>query len=176
MLQNIAVQVSLVGVALITAAYLFVYLRSGSSEDFTAVKRRMYRIRAVWFVVLAGVLGIAAAVTLPAMPYGPTHGGADGPAVTVNARGYQWYWELDREEVPVGEEVAFRVTAGDVNHGFGIYDEDDRMIAQTQAMPGHVNVLRHTFSEAGTYTVLCLEYCGIAHHVMAARFDAVNNQ
>jgi cytochrome c oxidase subunit 2 len=43
-----------------------------------------------------------------------------------------------------------------------------RIVAQTQAMPGYTNVLRYTFTEAGTYRVLCLEYCGAAHHVMAA--------
>jgi cytochrome c oxidase subunit 2 len=26
--------------------------------------------------------------------------------------------------------------------------------------------LIHTFTEPGTYTVRCLEYCGIAHHAM----------
>jgi len=29
-------------------------------------------------------------------------------------------------------------------------------------------VLRYTFKEPGTYRVLCLEYCGVAHHEMTA--------
>jgi heme/copper-type cytochrome/quinol oxidase subunit 2 len=27
-------------------------------------------------------------------------------------------------------------------------------------------VLRYTFTEPGVYQVLCLEYCGLAHHEM----------
>ena len=66
--------------------------------------------------------------------------------------------------------VECRITAEDVNHGFAIYDPSMRIIAQAQAMPGYVNVLRHTFSEPGTYKILCLEYCGLSHHEMAAEF------
>jgi cytochrome c oxidase subunit 2 len=35
-------------------------------------------------------------------------------------------------------------------------------------MPGYINVLRYTFNEPGVYRVLCLEYCGVAHHEMTA--------
>jgi cytochrome c oxidase subunit 2 len=38
--------------------------------------------------------------------------------------------------------------------------------SQTQAMPGYMNRLRVTFDQPGTYTVLCLEFCGMAHHRM----------
>jgi cytochrome c oxidase subunit 2 len=43
-----------------------------------------------------------------------------------------------------------------------------RIVAQTQAMPGYTNILRYTFSQPGTYQVLCLEFCGLAHHDMKA--------
>lgn len=174
MLQSAAWQISLSGIALVTAAYLFVYLRSGDPAEFGPVKRRMYRIRTAWFVVLLAISAVAAAITLPGMPYGATHGTpADTPPVTIDVRGHQWYWEMDRNRVPAGREVAFRVTAADVNHGFAIYAPDETIVAQTQAMPGHVNVLEHTFSEPGTYTIRCLEYCGIAHHVMTTRLEVV---
>ena len=39
-------------------------------------------------------------------------------------------------------------------------------MAQTQAMPGYMNRLRVTFDQPGTYTVLCLEFCGMSHHRM----------
>ena len=86
----------------------------------------------------------------------------------VNATGAQWYWDLDREEVVAGQPVEFRVTSTDVNHGFGLYDGAGRLVAQTQAMPGYVNRLNHVFEMPGTYRVLCLEYCGLAHHDMKA--------
>jgi len=38
-------------------------------------------------------------------------------------------------------------------------------------MPGYVNRLRVHFERAGTYTVLCLEYCGMGHHRMRGVVD-----
>jgi len=38
----------------------------------------------------------------------------------------------------------------------------------SEPMPGYINKLRYTFTTPGTYRVLCLEYCGVAHHEMAA--------
>jgi cytochrome c oxidase subunit 2 len=34
-------------------------------------------------------------------------------------------------------------------------------------MPGYVNKVYYTFSKAGAYKIVCLEYCGLGHHVMA---------
>jgi cytochrome c oxidase subunit 2 len=35
-------------------------------------------------------------------------------------------------------------------------------------MPGYTNRLQVRFDQPGKYEILCLEYCGVAHHVMAA--------
>ena len=64
------------------------------------------------------------------------------------------------------QSVRFDVTSADVNHGFGIYTREGRLVAQTQAMPGYVNRLRLQFDRPGTYRVMCLEFCGLSHHVM----------
>lgn len=73
-------------------------------------------------------------------------------------------------ELSANELVEFRVTSLDVNHGFAIYNEANRLITQTQAMPGYVNRLRYKFEEPGSYEILCLEYCGMAHQVMRSSF------
>jgi len=174
MYQAIAWQISVIGVLAIALVFLFVFLRSGEAVEYAPVQRRFYRIRTVWFIVLL-VLGVwLSAETLPHLPYAATHGRAGAePAVTVDVTGHQWYWEMDPRELPAGRRVAFRVTAADVNHGFAIYNEDSQVVAQTQAMPGYVNELRHTFREPGTYTVMCLEYCGLAHHRMITTFQVV---
>lgn len=165
--QDIAWQVTLYGVALIAAVFLLVYLRSGDPAEFGPVKARLYRIRTVWFVGLVIVGTWLSVETLGNLPYAATHGRAEGPAaVTVEVTGHQWYWDMSRTEVPAGKRVAFRVTSADVNHGFAIYNADQEVVAQTQAMPDYTNVLRHTFREPGTYKVMCLEYCGLAHHNM----------
>lgn len=168
-MQEIAWEITLGGVALIAAVYLAVWLRSGTAEDFGAVKRRLYRMRPVWFVLLVAAGTWASAATLGDLPYAATHGAAERPAeVTVSVTGHQWYWQIGRTELPANTPVAFEVTAADVNHSFAIYDDDGRVVAQTQAMPGYTNVLRHTFETPGTYRVRCLEYCGLAHHNMAS--------
>ena len=78
-------------------------------------------------------------------------------------------WEEDYSPtvtVPAGTLIEFRVTTLDVNHGFSLYAPDGHLVAQTQAMPGYLNRLRVTLDEPGTYTVLCLEFCGMGHHRM----------
>ena len=98
------------------------------------------------------------------------------PARKIEAVGWMWAWDFQVDgasaslplEVPARELVEFAVTSKDVNHGFGIYDLQGRLIAQTQAMPGYVNHLRVRFEKPGTYHVLCLEYCGVGHTVMMA--------
>ena len=84
----------------------------------------------------------------------------------MNVTGHQWFWEFEPKTVRAGSPVIFNVHAGDVNHGMGIYDSDKRLLFQVQAMPGYVNRVEHTFEKPGTYQILCMEFCGIAHHVM----------
>lgn len=40
-------------------------------------------------------------------------------------------------------------------------------------MPGYTNKLVHTFTEPGTYQVMCLEYCGVGHTPMTAEIEVV---
>jgi cytochrome c oxidase subunit 2 len=137
------------------------------------------RLRGLFLATLSGILVIFFALTLPGLPY-PT--AAQTPNRVVHAVSKQYAWSLtegpgpslagwDREfsptaTVPARTLVEFRVTTLDVNHGFSLYAPDGRLVAQTQAMPGYLNRLRVTFDEPGTYTVLCLEFCGMSHHRM----------
>jgi cytochrome c oxidase subunit 2 len=67
--------------------------------------------------------------------------------------------------------VEFEVSSKDVNHNFAIYNSAGELVAQVQSMPDYTNRLFHTFDAPGHYYVLCLEYCGVAHHAMNAEFD-----
>jgi cytochrome c oxidase subunit 2 len=49
-------------------------------------------------------------------------------------------------------------------------------VTQTQAMPGYVNKLYHTFTKPGKYQILCMEYCGAAHHFMVTEFEVLSNE
>ena len=40
-------------------------------------------------------------------------------------------------------------------------------------MPGKTQDYVYTFRKPGVYHVLCLEYCGVGHHTMAAKLHVV---
>lgn len=172
MYQEAALQISLVLIAALVSAYALVGVRSlKREEDYTPLQKRAYRIRALLFWALLVVVTPVMLYTLVDLPYAATHGQArEDAAQVVEAVGYQWYWTLSTDQIPLGKPVEFRVTSADVNHGFGIYDQNMQIVAQTMAMPGYTNKLRHTFTQPGTYKVLCLEYCGLVHHNMIAEF------
>lgn len=93
--------------------------------------------------------------------------------VQFNATGGSWYWEIDTYEVPLGKTVVFNLTTVDVNHGFGVVDEEGTLLFQTQAMPGYVNKVKYVFDTPGTYRVVCMEFCGIGHHAMTNEFEVL---
>ncbi len=170
--QSLVWYVTLAAIALVAAAFLYVVAQAGTVAPYERVQHKAYGIRR-WFFWALVVLGIGTAyATLAEFPIPDQH--APRPnAQAVDVIGRQWYWELSTRQFTVGIPVEFRVTAGDVNHGFGIYDGAGRLIAQTQAMPGFTNRLVHTFKEPGKYRVLCLEYCGLVHHSMTTEFEVV---
>ena len=67
--------------------------------------------------------------------------------------------------IPRGSRVTFYVTSSDVEHGFSIPATG----VNTMVTPGWVSAVSHTFSDAGTFILVCNEYCGIAHQTMAAK-------
>ena len=69
--------------------------------------------------------------------------------------------------------MIFNVYSKDVNHGMGVADPSGTLLFQTQSMPGYINQVRHVFNEPGTYRVLCMEFCGVAHHDMTDEFTVV---
>jgi cytochrome c oxidase subunit 2 len=159
--------------------FTFVYFsskRAGQSEHGMNNPLR----KRFWFIlILFVILGIFASVTIPRSPYFLF--ADETPAQVIHVSAMQFAFLMSDKaidpknpvgktsiELPAGRLIEFRVTSLDVNHGFGIYDQSDRLIAQTQAMPGYVNRLRWKFKEPGQYTILCLEYCGMAHQVMRA--------
>ncbi len=172
-MQELAWYVTLVVVLIIGAIFVRVVLLSRTAQEHGPVQSTAARVRSwlFWGLVVLGV--IVAAFSLRGLPHLAARAG--GEVQVVNVTGYQWYWDMDEYVVTAGEPVDFRVTSGDVNHGFGIYDPDLRLVAQVQAMPGYVNVLRHTFDQPGIYQIMCLEYCGLAHHDMVEpEFEVVS--
>ncbi|PKL96837.1 MAG: cytochrome C oxidase subunit II [Gammaproteobacteria bacterium HGW-Gammaproteobacteria-8] len=166
MLQSISLLLTLLLVIPIAVVFLLVAFSRPVATDAGALAARSYRLRDRSFWILLAVVTPVLLYTLTLMPYGADAEARD--VQTVDVTGHMWYWKLSQNEFRAGEPVQFRVTSQDVNHGFGIYDEGLTLLAQTQAMPGYTNILEYTFQQPGAYRVMCLEYCGVAHHAMVA--------
>jgi cytochrome c oxidase subunit 2 len=167
-MQNIAWVLSLILMAAVAAVFLWVAAGAGraGADAGAAARAALWRGNLFWAAIVAGV--VITFATLWEWPMAGHAAAAVKPDVVIRATGHQWRWQLDRDTVRVGELVEFEVTATDVNHGMAIYQNKTRMVAQAQAMPGYVNKLQVRFTEPGDYEVLCLEYCGLAHHGMRA--------
>ncbi|GBC82888.1 Cytochrome c oxidase subunit 2 [bacterium HR10] len=172
------------GLAIVVAVVFLLVARSTRrvrEVDYKAAGQA----RKVFFFTLTGVLTAFLGITLPRMPY-PREGVIPDRVVHVVGKQFAFaisetpietdaQWEevssfAPPVRIPVGSLVEFRVTSFDVNHGFSVYSPQGRLLAQTQAMPGYVNRLRLRLNEPGRYTVLCLEFCGSAHHRMRGVF------
>jgi cytochrome c oxidase subunit 2 len=120
-----------------------------------------------WLLVVAAFLVALLAATIWFTPYGKSTP-SDAQVVTVGAQ--QFFWRITPSRVHVGRPVAFVTRSRDVNHGFGIY-RGHELVAQVQVVPGTNATLVHTFRRTGTYTILCLEFCGVGHAAMRATFE-----
>ena len=69
--------------------------------------------------------------------------------------------------VPAGSRVTFYVTSSDVEHGFSIPETG----VNTMVTPGWVSSVSHTFKKPGTYLLVCNEYCGGGHQLMAGKVE-----
>lgn len=93
---------------------------------------------------------------------------ADGRVEAV-VIGSAWRFEPAEIRVPAGVEIVFIATTTDVVHGFNI--EGTRL--NMMLVPGQVSRNTYTFSEPGEYLLICHEYCGLGHHMMAGRVIVV---
>lgn len=164
------------------AALVFIYIYLSSLKvDQTQQGMLNPLKKRFWFLlILFVILGIFTSVTIPKSPYFIFAN--ENPAKVIYVSSMQFSFAMSDEaidpktpagkdiELPINQLVEFRVTSLDVNHGFAIYNPENRLITQTQAMPGYVNRLRHKFNEPGKYTIFCLEYCGMAHQGMRSSF------
>jgi cytochrome c oxidase subunit 2 len=167
-------------VAAAIIVFVFAWVALSTRRSRTVDAGAAGRLRQAFFLGLSAMLVAVLVLTLPRMPY-PAEIGT--PDRIVHVTGKQYAFALTDtpvtsveawEEAPppqvisvkAGSNVEFRVATLDVNHGFTLYAPDGQIVAQTQAMPGYVNRLRVRLDRPGTYTVLCLEYCGMGHHRM----------
>ncbi len=122
-----------------------------------------------WFIIAVICLGILGLSTLAFIPYGDNAAARGQQQVEVV--GQQYAWTISPSTITAGVPVRFAVRASDVNHGFAVYNDDNILLFQIQAVPDHVSHIVYTFKVPGRYQVVCLEFCGFNHHKMLGSFQ-----
>ncbi len=155
----------LVAVGLAVAVVVARSTRARRREADTALLARREK---AWLGVVIVLLAALLLATIFFAPYGAS---APGEKQVVRVTASQFAWAIEPGVVRAGAPVEFQITSVDVNHGFGVYDGRDTLLFQVQVMPGRTQKAVHTFEEQGSYRVLCLEFCGFAHHLMTAQIE-----
>jgi cytochrome c oxidase subunit 2 len=99
---------------------------------------------------------------------------AQGPSVDKEGHvravvvGLMFAWLPQDMTVPADTPVTFRLSSLDVIHGYEIV----RTNGQTMVVPGYVSQFT-TQLPAGEYLVVCNEYCGVGHPMMAGKLHVV---
>ncbi len=130
--------------------------------------RSLARVEGVWIVI---VLALFLAVNIGSIKYMPNFDTAralvrDHNIQQVNVVAHSWYYKISDRKLEVGRPVHFAVTSADTTHGFAVYNPQGRLLFTMMVIPGMKTGLVHTFTEPGTYTIRCLEYCGVGHPYM----------
>lgn len=64
-----------------------------------------------------------------------------------------------------GQTYRLLVSSVDVQHGLSILPDNINF----QVLPGYVSAITLTPKQAGNYTIVCNEYCGVGHHLMVGQ-------
>jgi cytochrome c oxidase subunit 2 len=86
-------------------------------------------------------------------------------SIVVSVVSSMFAFSPDPIEVPAHVPVTFRLTSGDVIHGFEVVGTN----ANAMAVPGYVSQFTVTFHTPGEHTIACNEYCGLMHHAMVGK-------
>ena len=76
-------------------------------------------------------------------------------------------WNPSHIDVPLGSHVTFYVTSVDVEHGFMVPET----ALNVMVTPGWVSTVAYTFKKPGKYLIVCNEYCGGGHQLMAGSIE-----
>jgi cytochrome c oxidase subunit 2 len=89
-----------------------------------------------------------------------------GSDVYLQAQMWAWTPILRLRE---GTEYVLHLSSVDVNHGFSLFP----LNINFQVVPGYDYGLRVVPNESGEFQILCNEFCGVGHHLMAGKVVVV---
>ena len=92
-----------------------------------------------------------------------------GSDVYLVARLWQWWPMLELE---AGQTYRLHLMSLDWLHGFSLQPENINI----QVHPGYEHILQVSPTRAGTYSIICNEYCGINHHTMVSKLYVVTSK
>jgi cytochrome c oxidase subunit II len=98
-----------------------------------------------------------------------------GDVLTVEAIGYQFGFQFrypklanpvtNELHLPLNTPTTIHITSRDVIHGFWIPE----LRMKADMVPGLITTIRVTPTRAGTYHIVCTEFCGVLHSKMDAK-------
>lgn len=91
-----------------------------------------------------------------------------GSDVYMLGRLWQWYPILELEK---DQSYRIHLSSMDWNHGFSLQPVNINL----QIVPGYDMVVTMTPDQAGEFTVVCNEFCGIGHHTMLGKIYVKEN-
>ncbi len=91
-----------------------------------------------------------------------------GSDVYMLGRLWQWYPILELEK---DQSYRLHLSSMDWNHGFSLQPVNINL----QIVPGYEMVITVTPDQAGEFTVVCNEFCGIGHHLMLGKIFVKEN-
>ncbi|MCU0306273.1 MAG: hypothetical protein MUE51_00605 [Thermoleophilia bacterium] len=144
-------------------AFVFVSTRRGRAEGGQgAPVEKLERFEPIWGLFVVLLLGVLLAFTIWRAPWFQDQDGDQ----QVSIEGIQFGFLVQPTSVTTGTPVTFTVRSRDVNHSVGLYDPDEKLILNIEALPGNFQKRTYTFTKPGTYAIRCLEFCGYQHHKM----------
>ena len=91
-----------------------------------------------------------------------------GSDVYMLGRLWQWYPILELEK---NQSYRIHLSSMDWQHGFSLQPVNINL----QIVPGYEMVVTMTPDQAGEFTVVCNEFCGIGHHTMLGKIYVKEN-
>ena len=131
----------------------------------TAGRQTLERRESLWGIAVVAFLVVVLGGTIFQIPYWDDDDGARA-AQRLSLVGRQFAWTIDPPRVRAGVTTRVEVRAAAVNHAVGIYDPDDTLIKQVNILPDARQEFVVTFERPGSYRLLCMEFCGVDHHLM----------
>lgn len=180
-LQNLTIYLG-VGVGVVTfaiLAYILVRFRHKPGDATPAQVHGNTRLELAWTLAPALLIAVIAVPTVRTIF--ATQAEAPANALTIDVRGFQWWWEFryalptgdtlvtaNEIHVPVGQPVHLRITSADVLHSFWV----PQMGGKRDLVPNRINHIVFTPEEEGVYLGQCAEFCGSSHALMKMRLIA----